>query len=222
MSQKAEQKQRSHEAILASAAALLRRQGIKASSVMDVMSGAGLTVGGFYGHFDSKEHLFTETLRQAAGAMWEGLVRGARGDTPREKALSVMRRYLSRRHRDNAEAGCMLPSAVPEIAREGEPYRSALAQQLDGFVQALAALIGPGVRSRQKALGLIALMYGALSLSRAVAGTALSDQFLEAAKALGEKILTEEEAEAPVAHGGGEGPGSGGGGGGGAGGPGNP
>ena len=66
MSQKAEQKQKSHEAILASAAALLLERGIRASSVMDVMKGAGLTVGGFYGHFESKEHLFTETIRSTA------------------------------------------------------------------------------------------------------------------------------------------------------------
>lgn len=193
MSQKAEKKQKSHDAILASAAALLRKQGIRVSSVMDVMKGAGLTVGGFYGHFDSKEHLFAETIRSAASTTWNRLLKSATGDSPRDRVLSVINRYLSPRHRDNAEAGCMLPSAAPEVAREGEPYRSALEQELAGFVRSLASLLGEDERSRETALGLIALMYGALSLARAVAGTPLSNDFLRAAKALGARLLTDED-----------------------------
>ena len=61
------------EAIAASAVALLRERGIKASSVMDVMKGAGLTVGGFYSHYDSREDLFVETLLNAASANWDHL-----------------------------------------------------------------------------------------------------------------------------------------------------
>jgi AcrR family transcriptional regulator len=68
MNRKTKQKEKSREAITTSAAALLRERGIKASSVMDVMKGAGLTVGGFYNHFDSKEELFVEALRNAASA----------------------------------------------------------------------------------------------------------------------------------------------------------
>jgi len=194
MNQKTKQKQKSREAIAASAAALLRERGIKASSVMDVMKGAGLTVGGFYNHFDSKEELFVETLRHAASANWDQLLKSAKGDSPRARTLSVIRQYLSRQHRDNKETGCLLPSAAPEVAREGEPYRSALEAELSGFVSALAKMVDGGVESREKALGLIALMYGALSLSRAVAGTRLSDEFLRAAKKLGEGALADEEA----------------------------
>lgn len=193
MNQKTERKQRSHEAILASAAALLRERGIKASSVMDVMKGAGLTVGGFYGHFDSKEHLFAATIQSAASVTWNQLLSAAKGDSPGERALSVIKGYLSRAHRDNAEAGCLLPSVAPEVAREGEPYRSALEAELAGFVRSFATMLGNGPEHRQKALGLIALMYGALSLSRAVAGTPLSDEFLRAAKKLGEQALADEE-----------------------------
>jgi TetR/AcrR family transcriptional regulator, transcriptional repressor for nem operon len=192
MNQKKEQKQRSHEAILASAAALLRERGIKASSVMDVMKGAGLTVGGFYGHFDSKEQLFTATIQGAASATWSLLLSSAKGDSPGERAMSVVRGYLSRAHRDNAEKGCLLPSAAPEVAREGEPYRSALETELSGFVRSLTAVLGTDAEAREKALGLIALMYGALSLSRAVRGTPLSDELLRAAKKLAERALAED------------------------------
>jgi len=193
MSQKTEQKQKSHEAILASAATLLLERGIRASSVMDVMRGAGLTVGGFYGHFDSKEHLFTETIRATSRSLWTRLLsRATEGSLSRPPALIVLERYLSREHRDRTESGCPLPSIAPEVAREGEPYRGVLEGELAEFMRSFSALLGPGEKSRHKALGVFALMYGALSLSRAVRGTRLSDEFLEAARALGTAALTEE------------------------------
>jgi TetR/AcrR family transcriptional regulator, transcriptional repressor for nem operon len=194
MNQKTKQKQKSREAIAASAAALLRDRGIKASSVMDVMKGAGLTVGGFYNHYDSKEELFVEALRNAASTNWDQLFKFAKGDSPRSRTLSVIRQYLSRKHRDNKETGCPLPSTAPEVAREGEPYRSALEEELSGFASSLANMIDVGAESREKALGLIALMYGALSLSRAVAGTRLSDEFLQAGRRLADLALADEEA----------------------------
>jgi len=192
MNQKAEQRQRSHEAILASAAALLRERGIKSSSVQDVMRGAGLTVGGFYGHFASKEELFAHTIRDAASTPWHGLLSSATGASARERLRAVMRRYLSRSHRDHPGSGCPLPSAAPEVAREGEPYRSALAEKLEDLVRSLGSVMGPGSERRELALGALALMYGALSLSRAVAGTPLSDEFLRAAKKLGERVLPDD------------------------------
>jgi len=189
MNQKIKQKEKSREAIATSAAALLCERGIKGSSVMDVMKRAGLTVGGFYNHFDSKEELFVEALRNAASASWDPLLKSATGDSPRARALNVITRYLSRKHRDNKETGCLLPCAAPEVAREGEPYRGALAKELSNIVSSLAKTLDAGVESREMALGLIALMYGALSLSRAVAGTRLSDEFLQAGKNLGERAL---------------------------------
>jgi len=194
MNQKTKQKQKSRGAIAASATALLRERGIKASSVMDVMKGAGLTVGGFYNHYDSKEELFVEALRNAASANWDQLLKSAKGDSPRSRTLSVIRQYLSRKHRDNKETGCPLPSTAPEVAREGEPYRSALEEELSGFASSLANMIDAGAESREKALGLIALMYGALSLSRAVADTRLSEEFLQAGRKLAERALADEEA----------------------------
>lgn len=194
MTQKTEQKQKSHDAILASAAALLLERGIQASSIMDVMKGAGLTVGGFYGHFDSKEHLFTETLRATARTAWNALLRKAKEDAPEAPALKVLQRYLSRQHRDAVTPTCPLPSITAEVSRTGEPYRAALEVELQQFVQSYAELLPSGARRRDKALAAIALMYGALSLSRAVRGTKLGDEFLDAAKKLGAELLTKEGA----------------------------
>jgi TetR/AcrR family transcriptional regulator, transcriptional repressor for nem operon len=192
MNQKTLQKKKSREAIAASAAALLRERGIKASSVMDVMKGAGLTVGGFYSHYDSKDDLFVETLRNAAASNWAHLLQSAKGNSPQSRAMNVLRQYLSRKHRDDKRTGCLLPSTAPEIARQGEPYRSALEEELSSFVDSFADVIDCGRGSREKALGLIALMYGALSLSRAVAGSRLSDQLLESARTLGEQVICSE------------------------------
>src|SRR5262249_13044074 len=148
----------------------------------------------FYSHYDSKEDLFVEILRNSARTNWDHLLKSAKGDTPRSRMLSVIREYLSRKHRDNKDTGCLLPSTAPEIARQGEPYRSALEEELSGIVSSLAEMIDAGAESREKALGLIALMYGALSLSRALAGTRLSDEFLRAGRRLGEIALGDEEA----------------------------
>jgi TetR/AcrR family transcriptional regulator, transcriptional repressor for nem operon len=190
MNRRIRQKEKSREAITASAAALLRERGIKASSVMDVMKGAGLTVGGFYNHFASKEELFVEVLRNGAGATWDSFLKSAKGESPNDQVLGLIRHYLSRNHRDNKETGCLLPCTAPEVARVGEPYRSALEKELSDFADLIAALLDAGAEGRERALGLIALMYGALSLSRAVAETRLSDELLQAGKKLGEQALT--------------------------------
>ena len=193
MNQKTKQKQESREAITTSAAALLRERGIKSSSVMDVMKGAGLTVGGFYNHFDSKEDLFVEVLQNASRANWNNLLKSARGDSPRARALSVIRQYLSRRHRDCKDTGCPWPGAAAEVARAGEPYRSALEKELSTFIKSFAQVIDAGSESREKAVALLILMYGGLSLSQAVAGTRLSDEFLQAGKKLSEQCLATGE-----------------------------
>src|SRR5216683_759886 len=147
--QKTKQNEKSREAIAASAATLLRKRGIKASSVMEVMKGAGLTVGGFYNHFGSKEELFVETLRNTASSTWHNLLKSARGDSPRSRTLSVIRQYLSPKHRDSRETGCLLHSAVPEVAREGGAYRTALEEELSGFVNSFARMIDAGAKSRE-------------------------------------------------------------------------
>jgi TetR/AcrR family transcriptional regulator, transcriptional repressor for nem operon len=204
MTQKLERKRKSHEAILASAVALLRERGIKASSVSEVMAGAGLTVGGFYGHYDSKEELFVDTIRTAAQGAWGRLLGSVKGDTARERALSLVGRYLSRSHRDNVETGCLLPTVAAEVAREGEPFRGALEQEMGQFIRSLAQLLEPSSERRELAVGLIALMYGALSLSRSMRGSPLSDEFLRAAKKLAERALSDEpralEQPAPSKH----------------------
>jgi TetR/AcrR family transcriptional repressor of nem operon len=179
------QKQQSHESILESAACLLREKGVAGASVAGVMERAGLTVGGFYAHFASKDELVDEALQRTAAELRARLFAGL--DAPAIEA--VLGRYLSQAHRDSAALGCPFPAVAGEIGSTAPQHGAVLAGELEALTSSLAAhLPGDGIVSRRMlALGLVALMVGGLTLSRAVRGTALSDEVLRACRALGAK-----------------------------------
>jgi TetR/AcrR family transcriptional repressor of nem operon len=187
MNAKAEQKERSHERILESASRLLRARGIAGAGVAEVMKGASLTVGGFYAHFASKEALVDETLRRTAAAMRERLFARIE-DKPEEARVEViLKRYLAPAHRDDVENGCSLPAVVGEVATTASAHGETLRAQIDALASGIEELLpaSGAVPRRHLALGLVALMVGGLSLSRALRGTPLSDEVLKAARALG-------------------------------------
>jgi TetR/AcrR family transcriptional repressor of nem operon len=197
MTAKEEQKERSHATILESAARLLRERGISGARVADVMKGAGLTVGGFYAHFGSKEALVDEVLRRAATEIRGRLFARLDEKPPADRAEVVLKRYLSPAHRDDVEQGCPLPAVVGEVGTTAAEHRDALAEQVDAFASELAVHL-PASRSiprRYVALGLVALMYGGLSLARALRGTELSDEVLKACRALGRIAAREERSD---------------------------
>lgn len=184
---KAGQKERTHGSILASAERLLRKRGIAGASVVDVMKGAGLTVGGFYAHFASKQKLIDEALRRTATATRERLFAGIEEKPPADRAEVVLKRYLSAAHRDEPGEGCPLPAVVGEVATTAGAHREALAEQVDAMAAALEphAPEHASLSRRQIALGMVALMYGGLGLARALRGTPLSDEVLRACRSLG-------------------------------------
>lgn len=187
MNAKVEQKEKSHETILESAARLLRERGISGARVADVMRGAGLTVGGFYAHFASKEELVDEALRRTGAELSERLFARLDEKPEADWAEVILKRYLSAAHRDAQTMGCPLPAVVGEIGTTAGEHRAVLAEQ----VEALSTKLGDylprshGTPRRTLALGLVALMYGGLSLARALRGTELSDEVIRACRALG-------------------------------------
>jgi TetR/AcrR family transcriptional regulator, transcriptional repressor for nem operon len=186
MNAKLEQKERSHETILASAARLLREKGISGARVADVMQGAGLTVGGFYAHFPSKEALIDAALRRTAAEMRALLF--ARLDEKPERARVdvILKRYLSASHRDHPVTGCSLPAVVGEVSTGAGEHNEVLGEQVSALAAGIEAnLVAGRLPKRQLAIGLVALMYGGLSLARALRGTELSDEVLKACRALG-------------------------------------
>jgi TetR/AcrR family transcriptional repressor of nem operon len=188
-SAKAAQKQRTHEQILASAAKLLRRHGVTGARVADVMQGAGLTVGGFYAHFPSKEALVDETMRRTGSELRARLFAKLEEKPEADRAEVVLKRYLSAKHRDDPDTGCPFPAITGEIANQHDEHRPALAEELSALVGALQPLL-PGRQARTLAVGLAALMYGGLSMARALGKSELSDEVLRACRALGRSALS--------------------------------
>ena len=187
MSKKAAQREQSHESILDSASRLVRERGIAGARVADVMKGAGLTVGGFYAHFASKEALIDETIRRAGAAMRARLF-GKLDDKPAEdRAEVVAKRYLSAAHRDAPADGCALPAVVGEVGTRAGEHAEVVAEQIEAMAAELGAHLPAargGLSRRQLALALVALFVGGLSVARALAGTKLSDEVLAACRAL--------------------------------------
>lgn len=187
MNAKVEQKERSHASILRSAARLVREKGISGARVADVMKGAALTVGGFYAHFGSKDELVAETLRGTGAKMRDGLFARLSEKPEGDRAEVVLKRYLSPAHRDAGTLGCPFPAVVGEVGTTAPQHRAVVAEQVQALIDGLAEHL-PG-RSRALATGLAALMYGGLSLSRAVKGTDLSDEVLRACRSLGSAAI---------------------------------
>jgi TetR/AcrR family transcriptional repressor of nem operon len=186
MNAKTEQKERSHETILASASRLLREKGVSGARVADVMKGAGLTVGGFYAHFDSKEALIDEALRRTATELRDGLFARLDEKPAEDRAEVILKRYLSAAHRDEPITGCPFPAVVGEIATTAPEHATVLRDQIAALASQFEKHLAAGkVSRRYLALGLIAMMYGGLSLSRALRGTELSDEILKACRAVG-------------------------------------
>ncbi len=186
MNAKLEQKVRSHATILDSAARLMRERGIAAASVADVMKGAGLTVGGFYAHFESKKALVDAALRELGVSLRDRLFARLDEKPEANRAEVVLKRYLSAAHRDSQTMGCPLPAVAGEIGTTAPEHAEVLAEQIDLIAKRLAALLPNSAAPRRtRALGLVALMVGGLTLARAVRGTPLSDEVIRACRALG-------------------------------------
>jgi TetR/AcrR family transcriptional repressor of nem operon len=193
MSLKAEQKQRSHATILGSAVSLIRAKGIVGTSVADVMKGAGLTVGGFYAHFGSKQALIDAALRHTSRSLREQLFARLDDKPEADRGAVILKRYLSAAHRDTPAHGCVLPAVVGEVATGAPEHARVLADELDQLTATFAAHLpaARGISKAQLALGLFALMYGGLTLARALRGTPLSDELIKACRALGVSLLGE-------------------------------
>jgi TetR/AcrR family transcriptional repressor of nem operon len=175
-------------AITEAASRLIRERGIDGLSVADLMAAAGLTHGGFYGHFDSKEALAATACRSAfdqSVQRWQRRVSSA-SDAPSART-ALIESYLSRPSRNTPGSSCPATALAGDVAREppGAPVREAYRDGIEALLGILSALEPDEVAAsaRRTALTEFSLMVGALLLSRATAGHAISDEFLSAAQA---------------------------------------
>jgi TetR/AcrR family transcriptional regulator, transcriptional repressor for nem operon len=173
-----DKKAKTRERILGAATAALIRRGPLEPSVGEVMGAAGLTVGGFYAHFESKEALMLEAFRELLGRRRQLLRQLDDSLSAEERRVLAAAFYLSRKHRDAGSDACPLPSTLGELSRLPEPFRSVLAEHIELMVAELAG----SPEDRDKALADLALMVGGLALARALGDGELSDRILRAAK----------------------------------------
>ncbi len=171
---------RNRERIIDAAARLFRERGFDGIGVADLMKDVGLTHGGFYGHFASKDELEVQACTRALDGslmLWKRRAEAA----PEAPLAAITDPYLSTRHRDDPGAGCLLAALGPDLPRRGPGVQRAVTAYLNSAFELLAKLV-PGrskAARRRKAIGTYASLVGALVLARAVDDDALSREILD-------------------------------------------
>jgi TetR/AcrR family transcriptional repressor of nem operon len=179
-----EHKQETHARIVRKASVRLREKGAHGVGVADLMKEAGLTHGGFYAHFDSRDALVIEAFAHAmdrSTERWRKMV----SETPPEKRLATMvENYLTAAHRDDPGHGCAVPALSADIARESPKTRKAFAAKVEQMIDMMADQIPevPRKAARKQAAAALATMMGTLVLARVTGSGELSDDILAAGR----------------------------------------
>ncbi|MGB1580434.1 MAG: TetR/AcrR family transcriptional regulator [Nevskiales bacterium] len=173
------------------AAAQIRGKGMDAISVKSVMAAEGMTVGGFYAHFDSRKDLLVEALQSAFSDSKNSFYRHIEQLPVEQWMPTMLKLYLSEFHRDNIENSCPLSSLVGDVARQDESvkrvFQDGMQRMVDHYAGKLSGL--DAEQHRQLALGLVSLMIGGIQLARAVADPDYSKQILEGCIASAERLI---------------------------------
>lgn len=176
-----EQMQANRLRILDCASRLFREKGFDAVSVAEVMQAAGLTHGGFYGHFASKDDLIAQAVAHIFGAQQAG-----RGGLD-----AYLDAYLAPEHRDGVADGCPTAALVADVRRQTPAARAAMSEGFRSQIERIAAALGDGApdEMRPQAVGTWAAMVGAVVLARATEDPALSAEILQQTRAwIGGKV----------------------------------
>ena len=181
------QAEQHREAITEVSSRLFRERGLNGVSVADLMGAAGLTHGGFYGHFASKDALAGIAARHAfeeAIGRWHKRVQGRA--TAAEARAALVEGYLRPQSVKDVAGGCPTAGLCVDVAREpgDAAIRGAYVEGLEEMVAILAAVesAGDDAADRRAALADYATMLGAMLMARATAGHAIADEILEAAR----------------------------------------
>ena len=180
-----EHKLETHARIVKKASVRLREKGAHGIGVADLMKDAGLTHGGFYAHFDSREALVIEAFAYAMDRGTEHWRKLTEGTPPEKRLAAILDSYLSTLHRDNSGHGCAIPALGAEIAREGPKTRKAFASRVERMIDVVAAQIADvsPKAARKQAMAAVATMVGTLVLARIAGNGDFSDQILAAGRA---------------------------------------
>src|SRR3978361_1086580 len=162
-----EHKLETHARMVRKASVRLREKGAHGIGVADLMKEAGLTHGGFYAHFDSREALVIEAFADAMDrgrGHWRNI---AEATPPDQRLATIVKSYLTPRHRDDPGHGCAIPTLGAEIARESPKTRKAFAAKLEQMIDMVADQIAdvPRKAARKQAMSAIATMMGTLVMA---------------------------------------------------------
>ena len=179
-----EHKLETHARIVKKASVQLREKGAHGVGVADLMKDAGLTHGGFYAHFDSREALVIEAFAHAMDRGNERWRKLAEQTAPDKRLAAIVDSYLTKAHRDDPGNGCAIPTLGAEIARESPKTRKAFAAKLEQMVDILAEQIPalPRKTARKQAMATLATMMGTLVLARVAGNGEFSDEILAAGR----------------------------------------
>ena len=174
-------KRQHHEEIVGVAASRFREDGVDRVAVADLMHDAGLTHGGFYRHFGSRDELVAEAVERALHD--GGLAMAAVAESPHDPLAAVIDAYLSTTHRDNLASSCAVTTLAADVARSNARARAAYTRQVGIYIEMLESLLPPGPADRRRATAITALstLVGAVSMARAVDDEELSSEILASA-----------------------------------------
>ena len=179
-----EHKLETHARIVKKASVRLREKGAHGIGVADLMKEAGLTHGGFYAHFDSRDALVIEAFAYAMDRSTERWRKLAEATPPEKRLAAIVDSYLTTVHRDDPGHGCAVPTLGAEIARESPKTRKAFASKLAQMIEMLADQIPevPRKTARKQAMAAVATRMGTLVLSRIAGSGEFSDEILGAGR----------------------------------------
>ena len=180
-----ENKADSHDRIVRTAAARFRELGVDGLGVADLMKEAGLTHGGFYRHFASRDVLVAEAVERALHDGAQGAFDAVAASKLPKRALlfALIDWYLGSTHRDALATSCAVTSLAADVARSGARPRAAYTRQVEAYLALFAQLIDvePPKLARSRAVATWATLVGALSMARAVDDEKLSHEILKTA-----------------------------------------
>jgi TetR/AcrR family transcriptional regulator, transcriptional repressor for nem operon len=176
-------KTKTHKRIVKIASRRFREKGLAGVGIADLMKEAGLTVGGFYKHFDSRDALVAEAVSSAFGG-WKRRVDAAASGGPAVSYAKLIDDYLNEAHRDDPGTGCAFSALAGEMARSNKRTRALATEQIRNDIQLVAGLLPGEDKARSKAILTFSALVGAMVLARAVSDEALSLEILKTVKEL--------------------------------------
>ncbi|MGY3451878.1 TetR/AcrR family transcriptional regulator [Bradyrhizobium sp. USDA 4353] len=179
-----EHKAETHARIVRKASVRLREKGAHGVGVADLMKEAGLTHGGFYAHFESREALVVEAFGYAIDRSVERWRKLLDELPPQKRLAAIVDGYLSAEHRDDPGHGCAVPALGAEIARESAKTRKAFAAKLEELIDLFADYIldVPRKTARKRASAMLATLMGTIVMARITGSGELSEEILSSGR----------------------------------------